>query len=267
MLNFLTKLLHSGASYSSINTAKAALSSSIIVKNEPNWINNKNVIKFMKGVFNSRPPVPKYTNTWDVDEVLSFIETKLCNTDISLKKLTLKTVMLIALTSGQRAQSIHEMDLNFCHKQEQKFIFEFNVPLKTSKPGNYNLPLSVIKNTNQNLCPYNSLCQYLELTKNLRKNSKVWIGYKKPHHSVSRQSISRWLKCLLCMAGVDKKFTGHSTRHASTSKASLAGLGLTAILKTAHWRQSSNFFKFYKKDIVQQADYQQEFAEAVLRKK
>ena len=30
--------------------------------------------RFLKGVFNSRPPAPKYSVTWDIDVVLSYIK-------------------------------------------------------------------------------------------------------------------------------------------------------------------------------------------------
>ena len=46
------------------------------------------------------------------------------------------------------------------------------------------------------------------------------------------------------MAGIDSKFTGHSTRIASTSKAAWSGVGLGTILKTAGWASAKNFHQF-----------------------
>ncbi|KAH9635903.1 hypothetical protein HF086_002463 [Spodoptera exigua] len=54
-------------------------------------------------------------------------------------------------------------------------------------------------------------------------------------------------------AGIDTSvFTAHSTRHASTSAASRAGLGIDLIRRTAGWSgTSSTFAKFYNRPITE----------------
>ena len=269
-MKFLTSLVVEGASFSAVNTAKSALANCVLVKDDLNWIHNNKVSKFMKGVFNTRPPLPKYSSTWNVDTVLDYIENKLSSQDLSLKHLTLKTVMLIALTSGQRAQSIHEMDLNLCSKSEDTYIFNFAVKLKTSKPGNTHMPIYVIKNNNNSkLCPYSSLSVYIERTKQIRASNKLWLGFVKPFKPITRPTVSRWIKSIMSEAGIDKQFTGHSTRSASTSKAFMAGLGINSIMKTAHWQKEGNFYKFYRRHIGEkdsEEEHQKKFSEVVLGK-
>ena len=71
------------------------------------------------------------------------------------------------------------------------------------------------------------------------------------------------------MAGINDIFKGHSSRAASTSKAFKSGVGITDILKTAHWKNANNFYKHYQKQICVKetnADHQRRFAEAVLTK-
>jgi hypothetical protein len=53
----------------------------------------------MKGVYNLRPSKPKYCKTWDVSNVLGYLRKLSPIKFISLKDLTLKLVMLIAITS------------------------------------------------------------------------------------------------------------------------------------------------------------------------
>ena len=62
--------------------------------------------------------------------------------------------------------------------------------------------------------------------------------------SVSTSTISRWLKEMLRMAGINN-FTAHSTRAASTSAAKSKD-----ILKAGNWSRESTFNRFYNKTIT-----------------
>ena len=46
------------------------------------------VTRFLKGVFNSRPPAPKYVATWDVDKVLLYIKNLPSNEELSFTLLS-----------------------------------------------------------------------------------------------------------------------------------------------------------------------------------
>ena len=70
-LEFLRKLLKQGYSYSSINSARSALS---IIFDNPNFGELPIVSRFMKSVYNIRPNLPRYTSTWDVSIVLKYLE-------------------------------------------------------------------------------------------------------------------------------------------------------------------------------------------------
>ena len=62
---------------------------------------------FLQGAFNHRPFLPRNNVTWDVSIVLHHLQQLWPISNLSLKDLTIKCVMLLALTTGQRAQSIH----------------------------------------------------------------------------------------------------------------------------------------------------------------
>ena len=55
--------------------------------------------------------------------------------DLSLKELTLKLAMLIALTTAQRSQSVHLLDNLGMVQEENKLYFLLNSNIKQSKPG------------------------------------------------------------------------------------------------------------------------------------
>ncbi|KAK3101648.1 hypothetical protein FSP39_005188 [Pinctada imbricata] len=68
----------------------------------------------------------------------------------------------------------------------------------------------------------------------LRTSDELFISTMKPHKGVSRDTISRWIKTILCLSGINiAVFTAHSTRAASTSAANKAGVPLKDILKYA----------------------------------
>ena len=72
-VHFLTSLFSAGKSYSAINTARSALST--FLTNEAGLtIGSAPLVKrFMKGVLQLRPPLPRYRFVWDISVVLSFV--------------------------------------------------------------------------------------------------------------------------------------------------------------------------------------------------
>ena len=64
-------------------------------------------------------------------------------------------------------------------------------------------------------------------------------------------TISGWLKKVLKSSGIDVPlFTAHSTRSATTLKASASGLSMIEILERGTWSNKSTWQRFYKKDII-----------------
>ena len=177
ILDFLTSLFESGYSYSSINTAKSALLTIVTVNDSKDWNTNSDIVRFFKGVYNMKTPLPKYTSTWDVDTFLRFLTTLMPLHELSLKHLTLKAVSLIALVSGCRAQSIHEMNIDLCDKTHNKMCFFFKTKLKTSRPSNKAQTLIVYKYTDETLCVYRTLSAYMEKTQSLRSSQSLWTFF------------------------------------------------------------------------------------------
>ena len=74
VLDFLTLLYQQGRTYSAINTARSALSSYITLENGTCVGKHPLVSRLMKGIFQQKPPRPKYTEIWDVSFVLSYLQ-------------------------------------------------------------------------------------------------------------------------------------------------------------------------------------------------
>ncbi|KAJ8937329.1 hypothetical protein NQ314_011935 [Rhamnusium bicolor] len=113
------------------------------------------------------------------------------------------------------------------------------------------------------LCIAKTLNQYLSVTKKpWGDNDSLFVSFCKPHKAVASETISRWIRSTLESLGVDKRFTAHSTRHASTSKACEKGVSIEEIKKVAGWSQNSKVFAdFYQQPITIVTN---KFAESVL---
>lgn len=107
--------------------------------------------------------------------------------------------------------------------------------LKTYRPM-YHLTDVVIDafTVDPSLCLVETLCHYLERTKNLRKCESLFISFMKPHNTVSRDTVSRWVKQMMILAGIDvNTFTPHSTRGAASVAAKQAGVPIQDIMRNA----------------------------------
>ena len=102
VLDFLTALHQQGLTYNAIDTARSALPSSATLEDGTCVGKHPLVSRLRKGIFQEKPPRPKYTEIWDVSIVLIYLQSLSPVDTLSLKELTLKLVVLILLVSGQR---------------------------------------------------------------------------------------------------------------------------------------------------------------------
>ena len=259
VLEFLTYLFDKGLGYSSLNTACAALSSLGVKLENFTAGSHPLIVRFLKGVYNIRPTKARYSEIWDVDKVLNYIRRLSPVKHLSLKDLTLKLVMLLALTNAARIDTVHKLGVHNFKKTRSEFIFEFSSLLKQSRPGFEcsNLRVKAYP-PDRRLCCYFVMKEYLMRTKMLRRNEKcLLISYVKPHKAVSKDTVARWIKTVMCRAGIDINVFGpHSVRSAVTSKAQERAVPIKDIMQTAGWSRESTFAKFYKKKIIREDAFQ-----------
>jgi integrase len=252
-LEFLAELFEQGQSYSSINTARSALSTIILCDNRITFGTHPQVIRLMKGVFNQRPALSRYGVTWDVNIVLNFLRTLSPVKDLTFKDLCGKLAMLMALVTVQRVQTLHLLDVRFMKKSMFGFTFSLQEVIKQSRPGKAP-PVIELRAypRDRRLCIVTVLKEYLERRRvKVKKDTyKLFVTYRKPHEGVSRDTLSRWIKCMMFRAGIDTTvFKAHSTRAAAASKAKAADIPVSDIMETAGWSNSSTFGKFYDKPV------------------
>ena len=105
VLDFLAQLYELKYEYSTINCYRSAISAyhdpigNVPVGQHPQ------VSALMTGIFNQRPPKPRYSFVWDVEQVLTYLDQLPSNDHLSDRLLTLKLTMLLALASACRCSN------------------------------------------------------------------------------------------------------------------------------------------------------------------
>jgi len=258
VVEFLTEMFDQGLGYNSLNSARSALSQYVVWDGHVTAGAHPYVIRFMKGVYNFRPPVPRYEETWDVGVLLWQVKNITRNSKLSLKDLTLKTVTLSAIVLAARAQTLTKLKTTNMQVTDSHYSFKLGASdLKQSRPG-YIPPVQKLPSypLDRSVCVYTTLKEYLKRTKDLRGNeTALFISYQKPHNRVSTSTISRWIKTLMAKAGIDvARYLPHSVRAASTSKAFTSGATIDEILALAGWSNAKTFAQYYNKPIEIQSD-------------
>ena len=116
ILLYLTKYFNSGAAYHSVNVARSAISTSHAKLNGLPEGQNPLVIQLVRGMFNNRPPKPRYSHTGEVSLMTTHLASLGSNRSLSLKQLSWKLAMLFSLTCPERVSALTKLDLRHCHK-------------------------------------------------------------------------------------------------------------------------------------------------------
>ena len=177
--NFLAHLFAQEYQYNSINTYRSAISSAHEKEDGYNVGQHPLITRLLKGIFYDKPPLPKYS-------VLDYLGKHIPNDSLLLKQLTIKTVMLLALTHSSR--SVDLAQLNITAKQ-----YKFCSSLRLSRQGKpisgFFFPYPFL--VTQVICPVKCLSAYKSMTSGLQAHEgKLFISFIKPHHAVSSSSIT-----------------------------------------------------------------------------
>ena len=137
-------------------------------------------------------------------------------------------------------------------KAQDEFVFILDGHVKQSRP-NYSVPPVVIPKytPDVDICPYLCLEEYIRRTDGLRQGERLFVSFIKPHKAIGSQTLARWIKTVLHASGIGiTTFKPHSTRHAASTAAFQAGIGLDDILKKAGWSNAEIFKRFYYKHVI-----------------
>ena len=225
------------------------------------------VRKLLRGVFNLRPPVARYTAIWDVNTVLDYLGAM--RTD-NMKDLSMKLATLLMILSGNRVNMLTHFSISNMFITEEECTFVFSHVLKNTRPGFNAQPMTFRAYPFcDTLCPVKTIWQYVHLRNSVTNDTQFFVTTTKKngvHRGATSDTIARWIKEMLGLSGIDSgKYPAHSCRSASTSAALFRGINLGTIIKSASWSNVKTFKTYYLRDISSAYDLnKQNFGECML---
>ena len=122
VISFLSELHTQGYQYHSLNSYHSAISS-IYNRVDCHPIRQHPLVtRALKGAYHSRPPQPRYNTFRDVSIVLRYIKGLGSNEFLTLHRLTLKTVMLLAFTLS-KSMDLSSLDSRMYSFTKDEVIF------------------------------------------------------------------------------------------------------------------------------------------------
>ena len=249
----------SGSTYTgdALNTFRSALSF-FLKLDFPNLGYDVRITRLFSSFYKLRPSFPRYVVTWDVGIVLRFLAAWHPPSSLSLKQMTLKTVALVALTASDRAQTIHALRSDMVEPTKKGLEIVVLERLKTSRRGHPPRVVTCVTWPDQELDVAYYVHKYLDrvliyrilaVEKGLEKPVQLFLSHQ-TGRPVARSTISRWIKEVMSLAGVDtSRFLPGSTRSASVSAAARRGASIAQLLGAGDWTNLGTFQHYYNRTV------------------
>ena len=176
LLEFL-ELLYSKnkLGYSACNIARSAVSTFFDIYKGEAIGKHRLICRYMKGLFETRPALPRYSTMWDPEILLEFLKQK--SNDENLLDLSKKLVTLITLLSGQRVATIANIKLDDIKIDNDIMYIYISNLIKQTKPGKHQQPLQFKRyKTNENICVVKLMEKYMEKTNKIRQKKLMDCG-------------------------------------------------------------------------------------------
>ena len=239
-----------GLKYRFLNCYRSALSSALLPVDGFHVGQHPLVARLLKGVFNRRPHEPRYAETWEVSQVLSYLRSLGPNEDLSLKLHSQKLVVLLALVLAHRCSDLSRLTLQGRKCSAEGAVLRFTGLAKQARPGKVSsLRPAVISPFPEDplLCPVSWLKAYEKATGAFRLKDKLqlFLAINPPHGPVTTSTIAKWLKQAIVASGIDPQFIVHSTRGASSTAAAMNGITIREVMERAGWSRQDTFCKHY----------------------
>ena len=262
--DFLSSLFQVGLKYRTISGYRSMLSVMLPQINGYPVGQHPDIIRLLKGVFNSRPPVKQLVPEWDLKKILELLSNPPFEpmNKISLKCLTWKTIFLTAISTFRRCSDLQALrcDAGFMNILPEGVIFIREGLSKQDRPSHNCKKIFVpCFKKNRKLDPKRAVEIYVKRTSEFRSSSEMemirqlFLTINKPHKAASRQTIASWIVSLIKLAYSDSEseinVRAHSTRAIGPSWALFKGASLSDILDAADWSSDATFKSYYYREM------------------
>lgn len=275
VLDFLQGRLEAGLAYSTIKLYLAAISACHLGFDGKSVGVHPLMKRFMRGVNRATLTSTTLFPDWDLTVVLG----ALCRPpfepleSVDLKTLSLKTVLLVALTTAKRVSDIGALSVApECMKFRSdggKVLLKPNVKFlpktlrivdtPTELAAFHPPPFETEEDRRLNcLCPVRALRLYRQKTQAVRSTNQLFISYdpRQKGSAVVRSSLSRWIVEAIALAytsagvPVPERLRAHSTRAVASSWALARGASVQEVCLAANWSSPTTFAVFYSLDVA-----------------
>ena len=276
VLSFLQEFLDKGMSFSTVKVNLAAVSACHIGVGGKTLGEHPLVRRFMRGANRARPVSRSMVPPWDISLVLDALMRAPFEPldSVDLKFLSLKTALLVALTTAKRVSDLQALSVspdctafsadglrvtvkpnpafvpkNFLSRSVPVVLRSFHPPPHAAEEDR-KLHL---------LCPVRALELYMRRTASFRKGNQLFVAWGagvkgKP---ITKVRLSRWIveavQLAYASAGTPPPgdLRAHSTRGMAASWALFKGVSIQDVCMAASWSSPSTFARFYNLDVVE----------------
>lgn len=283
ILQFLQEGIDKGLTPSTIKVQIAALS----VYLEKRLQEDPFIARFCKAISRRKPVRVNIAPSWDLSVVLkAFLGSPFEPiSEASLRLVTFKTVLLVAITSARRVSEIQALSVRepFLQILEDRVILKTDPGFLPKVASNFHrsqdivLPSFCQKASNEKEKRFHLLdvrrciLEYLRVTNPFRISDSLFVLFsgQRKGQKASKVTIARWIRLAIAEGykTVNKDPPGgikaHSTRALSASWAERAGATPEQICKAATWSSFSTFTRHYRLDLMSSQD--QAFGRKVLQ--
>ena len=171
VLCFLQHLFDKGLQYRTLCVYRSMLSNVL-----PPWKGVKmgeqsQVIRFLRGVFNSRPPKKLMVPDWDLPLVLQALSAAPFEPmkTASLKLITFKFTFLLAVVTARRVSDVSKLSIgDHCRVQKGCVTFLPTSLAKADDPSHFQKEVQIKSFKEKRLCPVRAMRWYLRRSEALR---------------------------------------------------------------------------------------------------
>ncbi|KAJ8936717.1 hypothetical protein NQ314_012186 [Rhamnusium bicolor] len=152
-----------------------------------------------------RPPARRYNYIWDPQRVLSFLEQKYPNDNLSLNELSKKTVTLLALITGHRIKTLARIRVeNIIISMENiQVLIADHIKTTGTRAEQPCLMIPYFKGR-PGICAASALTTYIQKTISIRNQVQdyLFLSTRSPYNTATTSTISRWIRKTLEEAGL-----------------------------------------------------------------
>ena len=208
------------------------------------------VNRFMRAVYQNRPPQRKLKPIWDVAQVLRMLMDWGPASTLDRVRVTWRLTMLLALASARRASDLTLMHVGEAHMFKSRSIWRFSLVFgaKQDRPGHIPPDVILSRQSSSELCPLTNLEVYLERTETDRSQDYQLLRTTvNPFGPAARTTSRAWLSKVLQLADIEA--TGGSTRAAAATWASARAVPIATIMSAADWSSISTLSRHYIRNL------------------